>query len=395
MNQLYLRDTWAEINLDAIEHNVMNVKKIIQERTHIMAVVKANGYGHGAKQVAETALNSGASWLGVALLDEAIALRLEGVEAPILVLGYVNPQDVELAVKYHISLTFFQLDWLKKVQQFYKKPYPLFLHLKCDTGMGRLGVRSQQEIKGVSEFLQADHRFKLEGTFTHFATADEDNEDYYTCQYKKFKTMLSWMNNLGLHPNIIHCGNSAASLKHPHDMFNMIRLGITMYGLSPSTEMKSALPFKLEEAFSLQSRLTHVKKINKGDSVSYGATYRAKEEEWIGTIPIGYADGWLRALTNSDVLIHGRRSPIVGRICMDQCMCRLNQEVDIGTQVTLIGGQGSEYISVDEVAGRLGTINYEVTCMISERVPRIYFRNGKQIAINNPVLSRFAIQISK
>lgn len=390
MSQLFLRDTWVEIDLDAISTNVVNIKKHIANNKQIMAVVKADGYGHGAKEVAETALTSGASWLGVALLDEGISLRLAGVEAPILVLGYVRPKDVALAVKYQISLTLFQAQWLKDVQANYQGNQPVFLHLKLDTGMGRIGIRNYDELVKIAGVLNEDSRFKIEGAFTHFATADEDDDTYYQVQYKRFKEMLIWLRNERIHPNIIHCGNSAASLKFPNDMFNLIRFGIAMYGLAPSPSMKEKLPFPLKEAFSLHSRLTHVKKVNKGDSISYGATYTASNQEWIGTIPIGYADGWIRALaSNSEVLINGRRHPIVGRICMDQCMCRLNSGAEVEDKVTLIGQQGDERISIDDIAFRLGTINYEVPCLINNRIPRIYFKEGQQIKVINPLLGNF------
>ncbi|MFC0612309.1 alanine racemase [Scopulibacillus daqui] len=384
----YYRDTWVEVDLDAIESNVQNMINYLPDKTQLMAVVKANGYGHGAVEVAETALASGADWLAVAFLDEAVELRLAGIEAPILVLGRARPEDVLTAVKYHISLTVYQAEWLEEAMRFYKKNDPVFLHLKLDTGMGRLGIRDEQSLSRFARKLKEDNRFVLEGVYTHFATADEDDESYFNEQYQRFKTGLSWLKKENINPNMIHCGNSAASLKHPDKMFNLVRFGISMYGLSPSPSMREKLPFQLKEAFSLYACLTHVKKVEPDEAISYGATYRTSSYEWIGTVGIGYADGWRRELSgqHNQVIVNGERCPVVGRICMDQLMCRLNSEVPVGTKVTLIGSDQDERITIDEIAELLETINYEVPCMINERVPRIYLKNKEIIKIKNPLI---------
>lgn len=388
----YYRDTWAEINLDAVAANVENMKAHLAKDVQIMAVVKADGYGHGAVQTAQTALASGASWLGVALLDEAIALRQAGIRAPILVLGWTRPSDITLAERLNISLTVFQKEWMDAASAAYKGKAPVFIHLKCDTGMGRLGVRSKEEMTELIKAIKSDPRFIVEGAYTHFATADETDRRYFDLQYTRFEEMLGWLETLHINPNIIHCGNSAAALKHPSKMFNLIRFGIAMYGLSPSLEMKPDLPFPLQEAFALRSRLVHVKKIAAGEAVSYGATFKAEAPTWIGTIPIGYADGWLRRLSGkASVLVSGRRMPIVGRICMDQMMCQLDQAYPVGEAVTLIGEADGQAIPIDEIAGYLETINYEVPCMISKRVPRLYFKNGKKIHMTNSILNKLDI----
>lgn len=387
MEAPFYRDAWVEINLDAIESNVTSMKRLLPSDTQIMAVVKANGYGHGAEEVAKTAIQAGAKWLAVALLDEAIALRLAGIRVPILVLGRVRPENIDIAVKNNISITVYQKEWVQEASKYYNSKYPVFLHLKFDTGMGRLGVRDYDEAKALVDQLKKDRRFIIEGAFTHFATADEDNETYFKQQFDRFEEMLSWLKVLGINPNLIHCGNSAASLKHPRKMFNLVRFGIAMYGLSPSAEMTSKLPFDLKAAFSLHARLIHVKQVPAGAGISYGVIYHSEKSEWIGTIPIGYADGWTRKLAeNSDVLVLGERSAIVGKICMDQFMCRLSAEVPMGTKVTLIGEDNGEKITIDEVAERLQTINYEIPCMISERLPRIYFKDGNKVKINNSLL---------
>ncbi|RYL87818.1 alanine racemase [Sporolactobacillus sp. THM7-4] len=389
MSMSFFRETWVDIDLDAVASNVMNMRKRIPSETALMAVVKANGYGHGAAQVAKMALANGAEWLAVALLDEGIKLRMQGILAPILVLSPIRASDAALAAKYHISLTVFQKEWVKEAEQAYHSEEPVFLHIACDTGMGRIGIRSREEAQELAEAISKDRRFIVEGMFTHFATADQKDETYFNEQYRRFETMIDWIHETGVHPAIIHCGNSATTLKYPAEkrhLFNMVRYGISMYGLSPSPEMADKLPFELRRALSLHSRLTHVKRVERGAAIGYGATYRTKTEEWIGTVPIGYADGWLRALSGSDVLVGGRRCPIVGRICMDQLMIRLSDYFPVGTEVTLIGKDESDEITADEVADRLQTINYEVTCMIHPRVPRVYWKDGKPIGVDNPTL---------
>lgn len=383
MNQgSFYRDTWVEINLDAIRQNVRNMKKHVGE-TEVIAVVKANAYGHGDAEIAEAALASGASMLAVAFLDEALSLREKGITAPILVLGASRAADVQTAVDYNITLTVYSLDWLKEAMRELERG-TLFYHIKVDTGMGRLGFTEKEKLTEFVGFSIAEEKAAIKGIYTHFATADELETGYFEKQFNRFNEMLE---GLPTENWMVHCGNSATGLRFPEKLFNAVRLGISMYGLSPSEEIKEELPYRLEEAFSLHTKLVYVKKIHKGDSVSYGATYKAEKDEWVGTLPIGYADGWIRKLKNSEVLIEGKRMPIIGRICMDQCMVLLPEEVSPGTEVTLIGRQEKAEISVDEVAARLETINYEVTCIIGTRVPRIYMENGSIVKVKNSLLS--------
>jgi alanine racemase len=381
------RDSWAEINLDQIEDNVKAMKRHLPEETAVMAVVKANGYGHGAVQVARTAIAAGAKWLGVALLDEALVLRQAGIDIPILVLGWVSPEAADVAARNEISLTVFQRDWLVQAKEVYREDALLHLHLKLDTGMGRLGERHKDQTKQVVEVIRSEPRFQLEGVYTHFATADELDLRYFIKQYDRFLQMLSWLEDWSMRPPVIHCGNSATGLRFPGKAFSLVRFGISMYGLSPSEEMKPELPFTLKQAFNLHSRLTYVKQLESGEGVSYGAAYVTKEKEWIGTVPLGYADGWLRQIAKKgEVLVNGERAPIVGKICMDQFMVRLPREMPIGARVTLIGTQGTETISVDDIARQLNTINYEVPCTISYRVPRVYLKHQEVISADNMVL---------
>ena len=380
---VFYRDTWAEINLSAIKWNVKNVKELLSDRVELYAVVKADAYGHGMVPVAKAAIEAGATRLAVAFLDEALALRKAKITAPILVLGASRPENAHIAAKYDIALTVFSPEWIKKATAYLNNKNILNLHIKCDTGMGRLGVKTTDELNQVVEAIKSADSFFFEGIFTHFATADELDTSYFQTQVQTFDHFLASLQDL---PPIIHSANSATTLRYRENTFNAVRFGIPMYGLSPSEEMKPLLPYPLQPAFTLHTKIVHVKKIHKGETIGYGGTYVAEKTEWIATLPIGYADGWIRSLAGQEVLVNGIRAPIVGRICMDQCMIKLPEELPVGTDVTLIGKQGNEEISVDEIAAKLKTINYEIPCLISTRVPRVYKENGHMIQTVNPLL---------
>ncbi|MBM4765387.1 alanine racemase [Bacillus sp. B15-48] len=379
----FFRDTWVEVNLDHIAANVSAVKGRLPKNVAIIAVVKANAYGHGDLRVAEAALQAGASMLAVAFLDEALSLRRKGISAPLLVLGASRPEDVNLAAREEIILTVFQFDWLIRAKAVLEEGMNLSVHVKVDTGMGRIGVRTTEELMRIEEIIHTDSRIQFAGIYTHFATADELGDHYFRKQLHDFENMIS---SLSSRPPCVHGSNSAAAIRYEEAQFDAVRLGIVMYGLSPSQEIKPHLPFPLKEAFSLHSRLSYVKVVKKGEKISYGGTYTAPEDEWIGTIPIGYADGWIRKLRGQEVLVNGVRCPIVGRICMDQSMVRLPNEMKPGTKVTLIGNQQNNLITVDEIADKLETINYEIPCQISSRVPRVYIKAGQNIATMNAIL---------
>jgi alanine racemase len=379
----FYRDTWAEVDLDRIKANVKAIRDHLPEAVEFIAVVKANAYGHGDSQTAEAALEAGASMLAVAFMDEALALRKKGVKAPILVLGASRAEDVNVAAEEGIILTVFQEEWLATAGDVLSKDASISLHIKIDTGMGRIGIRSADELKSIEKLIKEDSRLELHGIYTHFATADELDDTYFKQQLSTFKEMLG---SLDKQPPVVHSSNSAAALMHADAQFNAVRVGIAMYGLTPSLEIEPELPVQLKEAFTLHTRLVHVKKLGKGEKVSYGATYEATEDIWVGTLPIGYADGWIRRLQGQEVLVDGKRSPIIGRICMDQCMVKLPYEVQVGEIATLIGEQGEETISINEIATKLETINYEIPCIISSRVPRLYKQDGKVVELNNSLL---------
>ncbi|MGN8647749.1 alanine racemase [Gracilibacillus sp. HCP3S3_G5_1] len=377
MAEKFYRDSWVEVNLDHIIYNIQQLKKKLPDKTQIYAVVKANAYGHGDIEVAKAALQGGATRLAVAILDEALHLRQEGIQSPILVMGWVRPEDAEIAAQHDITVTCYQKEWLEEVHNL-SLPKQLKVHLKWDTGMGRIGIRTEQELLELIPLLEGNNIF-LEGIFTHFATADEENMEHFTAQIGRFEKLWTvFQNNWSKHKVMVHTGNSAASMRFPEKMVDFVRFGISMYGLYPSPVVKEEKPIELKPALSLHSRLIHVKKVAKGTPISYGATYVTDKEEWIGTVPLGYADGIRRALQGAEVLVNGERCTIVGRICMDQLMVRLPKPAKVGDEVILIGSQDAESIEMDEWAAHLDTINYEIACMISYRVPRIYAQKIKK-----------------
>ncbi|ENH96390.1 alanine racemase [Gracilibacillus halophilus YIM-C55.5] len=367
----FYRDSWVEINLAHITYNIQQLQQRLPRHTNIYAVVKADGYGHGDIQIAKQAIQAGADRLAVAILDEAIRLREAGIDVPILVMGWIRPEHASLAASYDITVTCYQKEWVEQVKQ-QSLPSPLKVHVKLDTGMGRIGVRDEQELLRLAQSLKAQKMIEVEGIFTHFATADEETTSHFENQLAKFEALWQAFQQYWEHPVIVHIGNSAASMRYPDKMIDYVRFGISMYGLYPSAVTKTEHPIDVKPAMTLHSRLIHVKQVEKGSTISYGATYQAETNEWIGTVPLGYADGICRALQGADVLINGERCEIVGRICMDQFMVRLSHPAKVGDQVTLIGKQQNEMIEMDEWADKLDTINYEVACMISSRVPRIY-----------------------
>lgn len=374
----FFRDTWTEIDLDALYDNVKMIRNALPRETHMFAAVKANAYGHGALQVGAEVLRAGAHGLVVALLDEAIWLRNNGIEAPILVLGAIRPGDAGMAARHNIAVPVFQRHWLEEAGRSIKDGDKLKVHIKCDTGMGRIGLRGADELKEIEKIVSISDKFLLEGIFTHFATADQLEESYYQQQLAKFKRLVEQLDTV---PPYVHAANSAAALCHHDSLFNAVRIGIAIYGLSPSDERHFTL--KTRQILSWHTKIVHVKKLQRGESIGYGAGYKAREDEWIGTIPVGYADGWLRKLEGHPVIVEGEFAPIVGRICMDQTMIRLPRHFPVGTEVTLIGGRQGRFISVEDIAEKLDTINYEVTCSINFRVPRVYKRGKEAVEIEN------------
>lgn len=381
----YYRETWVEVDLEAIADNVRAIQRHIPSTSKVMAVVKADGYGHGAVQVARTALQHGASYLAVAMLDEALVLRRAGIEAPILVLGYTPPSAVRQAAVQQIELTAYHTDWIKAASKLLAdETLPsVGIHVKVDTGMGRIGVVTDSQLLELVELLLDAPGLSWSGFYTHFACADEADTTHVQSQYDRFQQMLSLLKANGYELPAVHCCNTAAAIAFPEWGHDLVRLGIGLYGLYPSPYLKEQARVHLQPALQLKTRITHVKTTEKPASISYGATYVADQGEQIATLPIGYADGFSRSLSNRGYALHkGRRVPIVGRVCMDQTMIAIaDKNADIGDEVVLYGRQGGEEIPLDEVGALLNTINYEVACMINYRVPRVYKQGGKIVEV--------------
>ncbi|ERI11730.1 alanine racemase [Aneurinibacillus aneurinilyticus] len=388
----YYRDVWAEINLDAIGKNIQTFRKHIPAETKIMAVVKADGYGHGAYRVAQKALSEGAEWLGVALLDEALELRSQGITAPILVLSSFPARGIEIAIRHDIVMTVYQQDMAKEICRKAEELQKVAkIHMKVDTGMGRIGMCTAEELRAFLDCVETCPWIEIEGMFTHFATADEEDTAYTLEQYRMFEKLIDELKARGITIPLLYTNNSAAAMFYPEKSRHMIRLGISLYGQYPSDYAKTT-NIPLMPAFSWKARISHVKRVPKGAKVSYGATYEALQEAVIATIPVGYADGYNRLLSNKGyVLIKGERAPIAGRVCMDQFMVDVTHipDIAVGEEVVLIGKQGNDEISVDEMAKWLTTINYEVTCMVSKRVPRVYMENGRIVSVSNRISTSF------
>ncbi len=384
MKAFSYRDTWAEISLNHIEENFLQLKQWVNPHAKIMTVVKADGYGHGAVEVSKTAIQAGADYLAVAFLDEAIELRAAGITAPILILGYTPVHSVKKAIQHNITLTVFDHDVLDEIIiQSSLVRETASIHLKVDTGMSRIGVTTAMEVFSLAKKAAAAPFVDLEGIFTHFANADSEDTSFTESQFKKFQTIVEYLANHHLPIPLKHCCNSAATMKFPRMHLDMVRIGIALYGFYPDASLKN-LPIKLKQAMSLKTKIVAIKTVPISQPVSYGCTWKASCPSRIATLPIGYADGLSRYLSNrGHVLIHGQKSAIAGRVCMDQTMIDVThiQPCSPGDEVTIFGADGSAFQSVDEVATLMGTIHYEVVCLIGKRVPRIYVKKNKLFAL--------------
>jgi alanine racemase len=364
-----MHSTWVTVDLEAIKNNIRYILE--RSKVQVMAIVKANAYGHGAVPVARAALEAGATWCGVARVNEALELRQAGLDCPILILGYTPEARYKEMIDQRVSMTVWDIQQVELISKVASQMNQVArLHLKIDTGMSRLGIPPD----AVIDLLQKVSHFpkiQFEGLFTHFARADEADPSPTDAQEKLFQELVEELKSTGIQIPLIHAANSAASLTHPSLYFNCVRFGIAMYGLHPSSDCP--LPSEFRPALTWKSVLSLVKVLPPGRGVSYGHEYVTSREERIGTVPVGYADGFRRVPGNY-VLVGGRRVPVVGRVTMDQIMVQLDAVPDarMGDEVVLIGAQGQEKITAEEIAGRWSTINYEVTSGIAHRVPRIY-----------------------
>jgi len=443
MQETLLNRTWAEVNLDSIAHNVRLFREKTKSGTELMGVVKANAYGHGILGIVPVLMENGVTRLAVAMLDEAIELRKNNVKLPILVLGYTDPHRAKEIIEYNVTQTVYgkelALSLSRAGEELQKEAR---IHIKIETGMGRVGFKPDSESIEIIREIQAMPHLFIEGIFTHFACADEEDPSYTLMQFKQFMDICNELEKTGIHIPIRHACNSAATLRFPEMHLDMVRIGILMYGMSPSS-FCNAMRNGFRPAMTLKTNVILVKGLEADQSVSYGRTFVAKQKSIIATIPVGYADGYSRVLSNqAPVLIHEKRYLVVGNICMDMCMVdvtrpigsramncdessmegrkkssmnasecagneamsvvakeetacagdetavcsQVKEAVRVGDEVVLFGFQGETLLDIDEIAALQKTINYELTCNIGRRVPRIYYQNNRQTGSKNYLL---------
>lgn len=361
--------TWLEIDLGIIRNNVKHLLDLTNSQ--VMAVVKADGYGHGALAVARAATEAGANWCGVARLDEALQLRRAGVNKRLLVLGYTPPDRIPDAIANNVAVTVYD----RGVAQTYADQAAsvgeaLRVHVKVDTGMGRLGMRPEDALQ-FAHAQRENPALEIEGVFTHFARADEPQSGTTDRQIERFNTLLDQLESDGLRPKIVHAANSSGAVYFPNARYDLVRTGIAMLGIDPSPE--APLPEGFRAALTWKARLTSKKTLPARHGISYGHAYYTQTDESIGVVPVGYADG-LRRVHGNFFLIEGQRVPVVGNVAMDQTMVRLDYvpQAEIGSEVVIIGRQGELVINAHELARRWSTISYEVVCGLADRLPRIY-----------------------
>ncbi len=381
----------AEIDLNALAHNVRELRRITRSEAGLLVAVKANAYGHGLVEVARQALKSGADALGVARLPEALALREAGIHAPVLIFGYTPPSDTTALVRYDLIQTVSALDTAKTyAERAGKSGGRLRVHVKVDTGMGRLGILpdfrryvepgmavSGQAVREVIDIASL-RELVLEGIFTHFASSDSADKSYAEEQFDSFMVFLDRLRRSGLEFKVRHAANSGAIIDMPHTHLDMVRAGVSLYGLYPSDEVDKSR-IDLRPVMALKARIVHLKKVPAGFPVSYGMTHTTPSPTTIATVPVGYADGFNRRFSNrGHMLVRGRKAPIVGRVCMDLTMLDVGHipGVALEDEVVILGLQAGEAITADDLAGLLDTITYEITSAITARVPRVYLKSA-------------------
>ena len=390
---LFLSRTWAEINLDNLKHNYDLIRAHLSDKTKFMAVVKADAYGHGAKIIAKELDSYGADWFAVSNIEEALQLREFGITKPILILGYTPANLAKTLADNNISQALLDKDYAKRLIENAKRDnVKVKVHIKIDTGMDRIGfihhkIDDNSAIENIKSVLDNDYLI-AEGIFTHFATSDYDNDEngeHTKMQFKLFTDVINKLLANGIEIPLRHCSNSAATLDKPEYHLDMVRPGIIMYGLNPSSYFTK---YDLRPAFKLKSVVSLIKEIEPGDAVSYGRTFTADKKMKVATIPVGYADGYSRLLSNKGyVLVNGKKANILGRICMDQCIVDITDidNVSVGDKVLLFGDDG---LTTDDYSKLCGTINYETVCLVGKRVPRVYYKNGKEVSILNMIYNQ-------
>jgi len=391
------RPTWTEIDLDAIVHNIQEFRRLLSDEVKIMFVLKADAYGHGAMEVAEAAEKGGVDSFAVAFLEEGIELRLAGIKKPILLMGTTPPNQVPQVLDYKLTQTIISREIAEAISaEASRREMEVPVHVKVDTGMGRVGVLPEEAVSFIHDIASLPG-IKIEGILTHLASADEEDLTYVREQVKTFDKVVEACEKSGMHIPQVHAANSAGAINVPEARYNLVRLGISLYGQYPSENIKSDCKesgrVKLQPALSFKTRVGFLKEVPPGTCISYGSTFKTSRESLIATIPVGYADGLNRLLSSrGQVLVKGRRAPIVGRVCMDYSMVDVTdiEGVEVGDEVVIYGKQKGEEITVDEVADLLSTISYELLCAVDKRVCRFYIREGEVVAFRN-LLSRSCI----
>ncbi len=382
-----MRPVWAEINLDTIATNTKNIKKLVGDK-ELIAIVKADCYGHGAVDVVPTLLENGASRLAVAMLTEAIELRENNINAPIVILGYTPLYLGEELINYDIEQTVYDLDYAKELSKialsFNKKAK---IHIAIDTGMGRIGfLPGDDTVKTINEVYNLEG-LEVIGIYSHFSTSDEKDKSYANEQLFKFKKVIADLKALGIEIPLKHISNSGAIIDMPETYLNGVRPGIILYGYYPSKEVSND-NLSVKPALTLKAKVAHVKELHKDMYISYGKTFKTNKKTIVATLPIGYGDGYPRALSeNAKVIVNGKFASILGRICMDQCMIDVTdiENVKTGDEVIILGEEGDLKFNADDMAEALGTINYEILCRIKSRIPRVYIKNKKVFKVRNTI----------
>lgn len=383
-----IRPVWLEINLDNIANNVKEIRRIIGDNTMIMASTKANAYGHGAIEVARTFIENGVDRLAVSIIQEAIELRKSSILAPILILSYTPMYQMDKIIEYDLIQTIYNYnDAVHLSSLASNKGKMVKIHIKIDTGMGRIGfLPNEESIKEILKISKLSN-LEIEGIYSHFSSADEFDKTFTNLQFNRFMNVINRLKDEGLNIPIKHISNSGAILDLPDYNLDMIRPGIILYGYYPSDEVNKNI-IDIKPAITLKSKVSNIKKVPANTGISYGQTFFTSRESVIATIPIGYADGYSRMLSGKTfVYVNGWKVPVVGRICMDQMMIDVTDidEVNIGDEVILFG-YGNGYPQIEELASLLGTVNYEILCMMSRRIPRVYIKNNEIVSINDYLL---------
>lgn len=383
----HLRPVWAEIDLDNLAHNMQEIKRVAKSKD-IIGVVKADAYGHGALDIAPVLLENGANRLAVAIASEAVELRRGGIECPIMILGFTPSNLADILLRYDLEQTVYSYELAYDISQMARKKNKIAkVHIAVDTGMGRIGFKADES--SIEEVFRISKlpNIVIEGLYTHFSSSDEADKEYTYMQVEKYNWFYNRLLERGIKVNIRHVSNSAAVIDLPDVHFEAVRPGIILYGYYPSNEvLKDRIDIR--PVMSLKTNIVHIKNMENGEYISYGRKYKCSRDCRIATLPVGYADGYTRLLFGKGkVIVNNSFAPVVGRICMDQCMIDITDagNAEIGDEVILIGEKGGLKITADDIAEAIGTISYEVTCMISKRVPRVYIKEGKVEKIRNYV----------